>query len=195
MIVNADGGLFSPDFRGQEQMAQVIVQVAGARRAGPRPAGRSARSDPPRRSSDFAENCRFDLFRLRPAYSRRTARGRHAAFFPFVPGSRRSRRPRSGAFVSAPGAAKRRSPRPRTADSVHRTFAGADGKTPIAIPRAAAVALRQPSRPAWRARPSRRATRGIGRPKGFALAYRRGSHRNALNSGPDGSRAECLGIL
>ena len=29
VIVNADGGLFSPDFRGQEQMAQVIVQVAG----------------------------------------------------------------------------------------------------------------------------------------------------------------------
>ena len=29
MVVNADGGLFSPDFRGQEQMAQVIVQVAG----------------------------------------------------------------------------------------------------------------------------------------------------------------------
>ena len=29
VIVNADGGLFLPDFRGQEQMAQVIVQVAG----------------------------------------------------------------------------------------------------------------------------------------------------------------------
>lgn len=29
VVVNADGGLFSPDFRGQEQMGQVIVQVAG----------------------------------------------------------------------------------------------------------------------------------------------------------------------
>ncbi len=29
VIVNADSGLFSPDFRGQEHMAQVIVQVAG----------------------------------------------------------------------------------------------------------------------------------------------------------------------
>ena len=29
VIVNADSGLFSPDFRGQEQMAQVITQVAG----------------------------------------------------------------------------------------------------------------------------------------------------------------------
>ena len=29
VIVDADGGLFSPDFRGQEQMAQLITQVAG----------------------------------------------------------------------------------------------------------------------------------------------------------------------
>ncbi len=29
IVVNADGGLFSPDFRGQEQMAQTIIQVAG----------------------------------------------------------------------------------------------------------------------------------------------------------------------
>lgn len=29
LIVDADGGLFSPDFRGQEQMAQLITQVAG----------------------------------------------------------------------------------------------------------------------------------------------------------------------
>ena len=29
VIVDADGGLFSPDFRGQEQMAQLITQVSG----------------------------------------------------------------------------------------------------------------------------------------------------------------------
>ncbi len=29
LVVDADNGLFSPDFRGQEQMAQLIVQVAG----------------------------------------------------------------------------------------------------------------------------------------------------------------------
>ena len=98
VVLNADQGLFSTDFRAPERLAQTIVQVAGR-------AGRGAKAGEVLIQTEFPEHPLLQqpagggLRRLRARRAARSARGRLAALQPAGAAARFGEDARGGARV------------------------------------------------------------------------------------------------
>ena len=144
VVLNADHGLFSTDFRAPERLAQTIVQVAGRAGRGEQPGEvliQTEFPDHPLLRSLLAEG--YDGF-ARTALIEREA-GALAALQPSRRGARFGQERRGGARVSDGGAA---SGTPARARAAVRTRAGRHGQARRPLPRATSHRERRPQRAA-----------------------------------------------
>ena len=176
VVLNADQGLFSTDFRAPERVAQTIIQVAGRAGRGSKPGEVLIQTEYPDHPL-LQEPAQRGLRRFRACRARRAgggelaavrARGRAARL-----GHRTARRPSNSCAprASSPGAARRQ---------VVRARARGDGQAGRAIPRAVAHRGARPGAAASHAGRVAAARGNAQDAARAALVARRGSARTFL---------------
>lgn len=182
-ILDADGGLFSADFRASERMAQQIVQVAGRAGRAEEPAGTDP--DPPGRSPAAGPAHRGRLLRLCRTGPQRTPRRRPAALRPPRPAARRSAQAGPGGSLPRQRLQCRRAiarADGRTGGGTARAGARAHGAACRQAPRATAAAVHEPGAAASPADALAAEPRTVARRAPGALVARYRSDRPVLSA-------------
>ena len=180
VVLNADQGLFSTDFRAPERLAQTIVQVAGR-------AGRGNKPGEVLIQTEFPEHPLLQrlltrrLRRLRARSARRARAGAVAAVRAPGRAARLGQDARGGARLPHRGARARRAPHSRPAAA--RSGAGGHGQARRPLPRATADRECRARAPAHLSRPLAPRGRAAQECARGALVARRRSARAVLGSG------------